>query len=98
GERARRDLVGERLEEVEVAAVDQRHLDRRAAELLHRLEPAEAAAHRDNAMSRQRGRARSSSAVRSAVGAASRRSSGIGLPLSTEIPYVPAAEIGSAAG
>ena len=33
-QRARRDLVGERLEEVEVPPVDQRHLDRRAAQRL----------------------------------------------------------------
>ena len=43
-QRAGRHLVGERLEEVEVAAVDQRHLDRRAAQLQRRLQPAEAAA------------------------------------------------------
>ena len=41
-------------------------------------------------------RARSSSAVSSAAGTASRRSSGIGCPLSIERPYVPAASRSSA--
>ena len=40
-ERARRDLVGERLEEIEVLPVDERHLDVGAAEPSHREQPAE---------------------------------------------------------
>ena len=43
-QRPGRDLVGERLEEVEVAPVDERQLDRRIPEVNGRLEPAEAAA------------------------------------------------------
>ncbi len=41
-------------------------------------------------------RSRSSSAVSSAAGTASSRSSGIGSPLSTDLPYVPAASRSSA--
>jgi hypothetical protein len=40
-ERPGRDLVGERLEEMEVAAVDERHLDRRTPQLRHRPQAAE---------------------------------------------------------
>jgi hypothetical protein len=40
-ERPGRDLVGERLEEMEVAAVDERDLDRRTPQLRDRLEPTE---------------------------------------------------------
>ena len=47
-ERAGRNLVGEWLEEVEVAAVDERHLDRGPAQLAHRLQPREAASHDDD--------------------------------------------------
>ena len=43
-ERAGGDLVGERLEEVEVAPVDERDLDRPAPQLRERLEAAESAA------------------------------------------------------
>ena len=43
-----------------------------------------------------RGQRASSAAVRSAVGISSRRSSGIAKPLSTEMPYVPAARRASA--
>ena len=42
-QRAGGDLVGERLEQVEVPPVDQGDLDRRAAELVHGLDAAEAA-------------------------------------------------------
>ena len=49
-ERAGRDLVGQRLEEVEVAAVDERDLDRRAAQVRDRLQAAEAAADDDDAV------------------------------------------------
>jgi hypothetical protein len=49
-ERARRDLIGERLEEVEGLPVDERHVDRGAPELADRLEPAEAAADDDDAL------------------------------------------------
>ena len=45
-----RHLIGQRLEEVEVAAVDQRHVDRSAADLERRLEAAEAAADHDDAV------------------------------------------------
>ena len=45
-----RHLVGQRLEEVEVAPVDERHVDRGAAELLRRLQAPEAAADDDDAM------------------------------------------------
>ena len=48
GERARRDLVDERLEEVEVAAVDQRDVDVVLAQLADRLQAAEASAHDDD--------------------------------------------------
>ena len=51
-DRARGHLVGERLEEVEVAAIDQRHLDRHARELQRGLQAAEAAADDDDAMRR----------------------------------------------
>ena len=47
-ERARRNLVGERLEEMEVAAVDERDLDRRTPQLRDRLEAAETAADDDD--------------------------------------------------
>ena len=49
-ERARRHLVGERLEEVEVAPVDQRDLDRRARAARDGLKAAEAAADDDDAV------------------------------------------------
>ena len=48
-QRAGRHLVDERLEEVEVAAVDQRHVDVFVAQLVDRLQPAEAAADHDDA-------------------------------------------------
>ena len=48
--RACRDLVRERLEEMEVAAVDERDLDRRAPKLRHRCEAAEASAYDDDVM------------------------------------------------
>ena len=51
-ERAGRDLIGQRLEQVEVPPVDQRHVDRRPAKLLDGLEPAEAAADDDDARAR----------------------------------------------
>jgi hypothetical protein len=44
-ERARGHLIGERLKEVEVAPVDERDLDLRAAKLHGSMEAAEAAAH-----------------------------------------------------
>ena len=44
-------LVGERLEEMEVAPIDQRHLDRHAGELLDGLQAAEPAADHDHPMS-----------------------------------------------
>ena len=47
-ERPGRDLVGERLEEMEVAAVDERHLDRRTPQLRHRLQAAETSADDDD--------------------------------------------------
>ena len=47
-ERPGRDLVGERLEEMEVAAVDERHLDRRTPQLRHRLQTAETSADDDD--------------------------------------------------
>ena len=47
---AGRDLVGQRLEEVEVAAVDERDLDVGALEVQGGLEAAEAAAHDDDTM------------------------------------------------
>ena len=43
-------MVGERLEEVEVASVDERHLDRAAPHLRHSLEPAEATTNHDDSM------------------------------------------------
>ena len=49
---ARRDLIQERLEEVLVAAVDQRHVDRRAGERLCGGEPAEARANNHHARTR----------------------------------------------
>ena len=49
-ERAGRHLVGQRLEEVEVPPVDERHLDRRPPQLQRGLEPAEAAADHDHAV------------------------------------------------
>ena len=49
-ERAGRHLIGERLEEVEVPPVDERHLDRRTPKRERRLQPAEAAADDDDAM------------------------------------------------
>jgi hypothetical protein len=49
-ERPRRDLVGERLEEMEVAAVDERDLDRRTPQLRDRLEASEASADDDDAV------------------------------------------------
>jgi hypothetical protein len=48
GERPSRDLVGERLEEMEVAAVDERELDRRTAQLRDRLQAAETSAADDD--------------------------------------------------
>ena len=48
-ERAGRNLVGERLKEMEVAPVDERDVDRGAAQLAHRLQPREAAADDDDA-------------------------------------------------
>ena len=50
--RPRRDLVGERLEEMEVAAVDERDLDRRAPQLRDRLEAAESSADDDDVVLR----------------------------------------------
>ncbi len=50
GESARRGLIEQRLEEVEVAAIDQRHLDRRPAQPADSLQAAEAAAHDDDPM------------------------------------------------
>ena len=50
GEGSGRDLVGQRLEEVEVAPIDERHVDRGAADPHRRLEAAEAAADHDDAM------------------------------------------------
>ena len=47
-ERAGRDLVDERLEERVVLAVDERHLDRRAAQAADRLQAREAAADHDH--------------------------------------------------
>jgi hypothetical protein len=47
-ERPRSDLVRERLEEMEVAAVDERDLNRRTPELQGRLEAAETSADDDN--------------------------------------------------
>ena len=46
--RSSRDLVGERLEEMEVAAVDERDLDWRTAQLQDRLQAAETSADDDN--------------------------------------------------
>jgi hypothetical protein len=43
-ERPGRDLVGERLEEMEIAAVDERDLDRRTPQAQYRLQAAEASA------------------------------------------------------
>ena len=51
-EGARRHLVGQRLEEVEVAPIDQRDVDRAARELQRGLQAAEAAADDDDAMRR----------------------------------------------
>ena len=48
GQGTRRDLVRERLEEVEVAAVDERDLDVRALEVKRGLEASEASAHDDD--------------------------------------------------
>ena len=50
GERAGRGLVQQRLEEMEVALVDERDLDRRPAKPAHRLEAGEAAADDDDAV------------------------------------------------
>ena len=47
-ERTGRDLVGERLEEVEVAPVDERDLDGRTPQLQDGLDPAEATADHDD--------------------------------------------------
>jgi hypothetical protein len=47
-ERPGRDLVGKRLEEMEIAAVDERHLDRRTPQLGHRLQAAETSADDDD--------------------------------------------------
>ena len=49
-ERARGDLVGERLKEVEVAPVDERDLHGRPLEVQRGLEPAEAAPDHDDAV------------------------------------------------
>jgi hypothetical protein len=49
-ERPGGDLVDERLEEVEVAPVDEGHRDRRVLEVLGGLQPAEPAADHDHAM------------------------------------------------
>ena len=49
-QRAGRDLVGQRLEEVEVPPVDERDLDRSPPELQGGLEAAKAAADDDNAV------------------------------------------------
>src|SRR5207247_3994813 len=49
-ERAGRDLVHERLEQVEVATIDQRDLDRLAAQPPHGLQAAEPAADDDDAV------------------------------------------------
>ncbi len=49
-ERPGRDLVGQGLEEVEVAAVDERDLDVRTPQVLHRLQASEAAADDDDAV------------------------------------------------
>ena len=53
-ERSRRDLVGERLEQVEVAPIDERHLDvvALARQLQRGLQPGEAAADDHDAMAR----------------------------------------------
>ncbi len=48
GERARRDLVDERLEEEEVLPVDERHVGVRLAEAADGEQPAEASAHDDD--------------------------------------------------
>ena len=66
-ERAGRDLVGERLEEVEVLAVDERHVDVRAAQAAHGEQAAEAAADDHHTLPRR------SSLLRVEAGAASRR-------------------------
>src|SRR5580704_10383433 len=50
-ERTGRDLIGQRLEQMEVAPVDERHVNRTAMQLLHGLEAAEAAADHDHAVS-----------------------------------------------
>ena len=49
-ERSGRDLVGERLEEVEVPSIDERDLDRRPPQPERRLEAAEAAPDDDHAV------------------------------------------------
>ena len=51
----RRHLVGERLEEMKVAAVHQRDLDRRMPQLRHRLKAAETSADDDDVMARAGG-------------------------------------------
>jgi hypothetical protein len=45
-----RHLVGEWLEEVEIASIDEREVDRRSGKVLCRLEPAEPAAYDDDPM------------------------------------------------
>jgi hypothetical protein len=52
-ERAGRDLVGERLEEVEVLPVDKGYVDRSASEPAHRLQATETAADDDDTMARR---------------------------------------------
>src|SRR5215204_7671167 len=47
-ERPGRDLVGQRLEEMEISAVDERDLDRCTPQLRHRLQTAETSADDDN--------------------------------------------------
>jgi hypothetical protein len=47
-ERTGRDLVGERLEQVEVASIDDREVDRRGGEVLRGLQAAEPAADDDH--------------------------------------------------
>jgi hypothetical protein len=54
-ERPRRDLVGQRLEEMEVAAVDQRDLDRRTPQLPDRLDATETSAYYDDVVYPGRG-------------------------------------------
>ena len=50
-ERAGRHLVEQRLEQVEVATIDERDLDRRAPETAHGLKAAETSPHNDHPMS-----------------------------------------------